>query len=118
MQQRTRTFALSLAILILAGAIAPSTAHAWPLSKLFHLHPGTENSQKASVSVQFYNAGRMFQDVLVAGQIYTVKPHEYLMIQAEPGTPVIAASSTLGYHRGDLMFSITPQMNKKTIAFD
>jgi hypothetical protein len=117
MEQRSRTLALSLAILIAAGAIAPARAYAWPLGKLFHLHPAADKAQKALVNVQFYNAGRMFQDVLVDGRIYTVKPHYYMTIQAQPGTAVFAASSTLGYRRGDVMFTISPEMNNKTIAF-
>jgi hypothetical protein len=117
MQQRNRAFALSLAILIGAGAMAPAKANAWPLGKLFHLHPAADKTQKALVNVQFYNAGRMFQDVLIEGRTYTVKPSDYLRIQAQPGTAVFAASSTLDYRRGDLMFAISPKMNNKTIPF-
>jgi len=117
MEQKSHTTARVLAVLILPGAMAPASAHAWPIGKLFHLHPSADQNRDAAINVQFYNAGRMFQDVLVEGKIYTVKPHEYLRVTAPSGTPVFAASSTLGYRRGDLMFAINPKMNDKTIAF-
>lgn len=114
MQHKTHAIPRVLALLILFGALAP-VANAWPLGRFFHLHPSAEHKQ--TINVTFYNAGRSFQDVLVEGRTYTVKPHEYLTIEAQPGTGVFAASATLDYRRGDLMFALTPQMNNKTIPF-
>jgi len=114
----TRTFASSLAILAIAAAVAPVNANAWPLGKVFHIHPATERIQDARITVELINKGIISQDVKVDGRIYTVMPHEGLTIKAPAGTPVYAASMGLGHRSGDLLVAVTPETKGRIIYFN
>jgi hypothetical protein len=115
MLQTTRTFALSLAVLLLLGALAPAPAHAWPFGNALHLHPLTAQGKDARITVYLFNKSYRFQEVNVAGHVYTVMPHDSLAIKAPAGTNVFAATETVYHHKGDLLVSFTPDRNNRTI---
>jgi hypothetical protein len=118
MLQKTRTFTSSLALLFLLGAIAPASANAWPLGKVFHLHPRAPKGQDARITVHLYNKSDSFQEVSVAGRVYTVLPHYGLAIHAPAGTDVFAGTTTFYHRKGDLLFSVTPDRNASTVTID
>jgi len=116
MFQSPRTIASSLAVLLVAGAMAPVAANAWPLGRLLHLHPTVSNSQDTRISVQVFNKGVGLQDLKVDGHIYTVLSHESLTIKAPAGTTVFAASPGYRHRKGDLLFAVTPEMKDAKIS--
>jgi hypothetical protein len=116
MLQINRTFAGSLAVLLIAGAMAPATANAWTLGRLLHLHPSAAKSQDTRISVQVFNKGVGLQDLKVDGHIYTVLSHEALTIKAPAGTAVFAASPGYRHRKGDLLFAVTPEMKDAKIS--
>src|SRR5450755_4570124 len=97
----TRTFANSLALLVVAAAMAPATANAWPIGKIFHLHSATSQSQDTRITVGVGNHSAMFRDVRVGGRVYTVLPNHGLTIKAPVGTQVYAVSNSLSHRAGD-----------------
>jgi len=117
MLRMTRVFGSSLAVLILAGAIAPA-ASASPIGRLFHLHPRAAQTRDTRISLQVYNKGFIFQDVKVAGKIYTVLPHQWLGIKAPAGTEVYTESTSFEHRKGDLLFAVTPEMKGATISIN
>jgi hypothetical protein len=115
MLQKTRTFALSLAVFFLLGALAPTPANAWPFGNALHLHP---RAQDARITVYLCNKAERFQEVNVAGQVYTLMPHYTLSIKAPVGTGVFAGTSTINHHKGDLLFSVTPNLKEATVSIN
>jgi hypothetical protein len=107
----------ALALLVFAAMIAP-TANASPLDVMFHLHPRSTQAQDTRVDLEIYNKGYVFQDVKVAGKVYTVLPHSALKIKAPAGTEVYSESTGFGHHKGDLLFAVTPGMKGATISID
>jgi hypothetical protein len=118
MLQTTRTFASSLVVLLLLAALAPAPAYAWPFGNAVHLHPRAAQAQDGRITVYLFNKSDRFRDVNVAGRVYTVMPHNYLTIKAPVGTNVLAGTATICVHKGDLLFSITPDRNNRTVAID
>lgn len=116
MSQRTRTFALSLASLVVL--VAPTAANAWPFGKALHLHPRTANEKDARVTIHLFNKGDHFQEVSVAGRIYTVMQHEGLDITAPAGTDILAGTANVYHRKGDVLFSITPALKECTVSFE
>ena len=114
----TRTFASSLAVLLIAGVMAPAAANAWPMGKRTPPDPGAARSQGARISVQVYNKGQISQDIKVEGQVYTVQPHQSLTIKAPAGTVVYADSTGNGYSKGDVLFTFMPTMKGATVKFN
>jgi hypothetical protein len=115
--QKIRPVATSLALLLLLAVAAPAPAYAWPFGKTVHLHPGT-GEQAAQVTIQLFNKGTVAQDVKVADQVYTVKPHASVTIKAAAGTEITAASSSEKLHEGDLLYTLTPKQNGNTVSFN
>jgi hypothetical protein len=95
--------------------MTPAVANAWPLGRLFHLHPGASQSADSRVSLRIYNKGESFQDVRIDGQVYTVMTHQSLEIKAPVGTTVYAASTGFGHRKGDLLLAVAPEMTGKAI---
>jgi hypothetical protein len=118
MLRMTRVLASSLAVLLVAGAMAPANANAWPLGKGAHLHPAADQGKAAQIALLVFNRGQADQDVKVDGQVYTVKPHASVSIKVLVGTPVYAGSAGAGYHAGDVLFSVTPEMKGSTVSFN
>lgn len=113
---KNRVLASSLAVLLVAGAMAPATANAWPLGKGTHLHPAT--GKDAQIAFLVHNRGKAAQDVKVEGQIYTIQPNASVTIKAPTGTQVFAATPGTGYQSGDVLFSVSPQLKGATVSFN
>ncbi len=116
MRKKTRFFDLFFVAIMLAAASASTPANAWPLGRLFHLHPHEVEAQDTRVFIHLYNGGTLFRDVKVGDHVYTMMPQEYLSIKAPAGTGVYAESSGFGHRRGDLLFAITPAMNFHVVS--
>jgi hypothetical protein len=99
----------SLAVLALSASAAVS-----PLSKLVHLHPHSAQMD-TRVSVTLHNDAPVFQDVKIDGHSYTVWAHQGLIVKAPAGTVVYADSSTGAHHRGDVLVTLTAQVNQQSI---
>ncbi len=112
-----RMFASSLAAFLLAGALAPSAANAWPLGRVFHLHPSSVQDE-SRISLRLYNKGQLFQDVQVEGHIYTVMPKQYLAIKAPAGTEIYMASTGMGHRKGDFLLAVSPELKGQTISIN
>jgi len=118
MVQRNGILTGSLTAFILAGAMAPATANAWPLGRLFHLHPTANTAADARITFQLVNKGGLVQQVKVAGHVYTLMPHGALAITAPEGTEVFAISPGFGHRKGDLLFAVTPAMKGDAVSID
>ena len=108
----------SLAAFILAGAMSPTTANAWPLGRLFHLHPTANAAADNRITFQLVNKGGLVQHVKVAGRVYTLMPHGALAITAPEGTEVFAMSQGFGHRKGDLLFTVTPALKSDAVSID
>lgn len=106
MLQIIRTLARSFAVLILAATIAPTTTHA----SLF------ARSAEKNVTFQISNKGAEPLQVKVAGQLYTVAPHDELKMSLPVGADVYAASDGPKVHSGDKLFSVTKDLKDKTVS--
>lgn len=105
MLRRTRTLTRSLAAVTLGAVLAPAAANASILNHLPHLR--FHQTQDSRVTVMVLNRAIWLRDVLVAGNMYTVRPDRALSITAPVGTPVYAGSKA-GMHRaGDLLFTVS-----------
>jgi len=118
MAQNSRTLARSLAILLLAGAVAPASANAWPLGKLFHMHPHSAQPEDTRIAFHLTNQDGFIQQVKVEGRIYTIVPHGALTIKAAEGTAIYAVTSGIKHHAGDLLVAVGSQMRDATISIE
>jgi murein DD-endopeptidase MepM/ murein hydrolase activator NlpD len=116
MALRSRILARSLAALVLAAAVSPAPAHAWPFGKLFHMHPGAAQPEDARISFYLANRDEFVQQVKVDGHVYTISPHTALAIKAPEGTEVYAATSGLKHRVGDVLIAVTPHLRDTTIS--
>jgi hypothetical protein len=113
-----RVIGSSLALLLLAGAMAPVTANAWPLGKQVHLHPQADQAHAANIAVEFYNKGKVAQDVKVGETVYTVPPLKALTIKAPAGTAVIADTASEGHQKGDVLFTFASALKGARVSFE
>ena len=118
MFHKTLLFANSIAILVLAGALAPTTASAGPVGNLMHPYFASKAPKDATVEITLHNKGKISQDIKVNDKLYTVKPDAFLTIKAPAGTPVYAATAGDGYKQGDVLVSITPELKGGTVGFN
>jgi hypothetical protein len=112
-----RVLASSLAVVLIAGAVAPLTAHAWPLGKA-HLHPGSDDASTASIAVQFHNKGTSAQSVKVNGTVYSIPAAQSITIKAAPGTQVFADTAGQGYSKGDVLYVVRGDLKGATVSFN
>ena len=100
----------SLAILALSASSAlgsiPNPVHV-------HHHAAVAD---ARINITLLNESRSFQDVNIAGHMYTILPGQKLLVKAPIGTVVVAASSTGGLHQGDVVTSLTPDLQNQSIV--
>jgi hypothetical protein len=118
MLRYTRSFAGSLAVLLVAGVLAPVTANAWSLGKKTKTDASSAQSAGTGISVQVYNRGQTPQGIKVDGQLYTVQPHQTITLKAAPGTDVYANTAGNGYQEGELLFRLQSAMNGATVKFN
>jgi hypothetical protein len=118
MQHSARSFASSLALLLLLGAAAPAHSASWPLGHMLPLHPGANAQNDPRVTVQIYNRGGLVQQVRVAGRIYTLMPYNRLTLKAPQGTEAVALSKGFKHRKGDVLFAFTNDRNNDTVTLD
>jgi hypothetical protein len=116
MSQNSRILARSLAALLLAGAIAPAPANAWPLGRLLHMHPHAAQPEDTRIFFHLANRDGFVQQIRVDGRIYTIVPHGSLDIKAANGTEVYALSSGIKHHAGDLVATANPNLQDRTVS--
>ena len=114
---KTRTVLVStIASFAIFASTAVASSNAQPLSHLFHLHPKVSALQDDRISVRLYNDRGNFKEVMVNGQSYTVLSHQVLHITAPVGTPVYVGANVPLHHRGDVLFTVAPEMQNQQIA--
>jgi hypothetical protein len=109
MEPRNGILANSLAIVLLAGSMAPATDNAWPLGRSLQSPPITQSSA-APITFRLVNKGSGVRQVKVAGRVYTLMPHDALSITVPEGTEVFAVGKGFGHRDGDLLFAVTPSL--------
>jgi hypothetical protein len=107
----TQIFIDSFAALLVAGLMVPASANAWPVGKPLHLHP-----EDSRIVVRLCNEGELLQDVKVDGKTYTALRHESLVVKARAGTLIYAESTGFAHRKGDLLVTVTPEMQGATIS--
>ena len=118
MSQNFRSLARSFAVLLLTGATASAPANAWPLGKLFHLHPGAAQPEDNRITFHLTNQDGFIQQVRVDGRVYTLVPHGSLAIKAVSGTEIHAVTAGIKHHAGDLLVAVTPKTQDQTISIE
>jgi hypothetical protein len=91
--------------------MAPVPANAWPLGKPLHLHP-----EDSRIVLKLCNGGEILQDVKVDGRIYTVLPHEAIVVKAPEGTLIYADSRGFAHRKGDLLLTVSAEMRGAKIS--
>jgi hypothetical protein len=115
MLKSTRTFASSLAVLLLLGAFAPAPAHAWPFGNALHLHPAA-NGKDTLITFNILNKSDRSQEINVGDHLYTVMPNDSLTLKAPAGTKAFAETESVYHHKGDLLFSVIPEWKNVTVS--
>ena len=104
-------FMPSLAAFVLAANVfAPATTVSPAAAAAMHKQPDSR------VTIKLVNNSNSFRDVQIAGHTYDIPAHQLLDVKAPAGTAIYAASRTPAFKRGDLMVSLTPEMNSTTVA--
>jgi hypothetical protein len=94
----------SVAVLALAASAAIPPFHH------IHLHPQPQTDER--VELTLINHSPRFNDVKVGGHSYEITPDHSLTIKAPVGT-VVYQDSTSAYHRrGEVLVSLTPELNR------
>ena len=99
----------SLAVIALSASAAVS-----PLSKLVHVHPHAAQMD-SRISVTLHNQSNFFQDVLIGGRQYEVKPGRGLVVKAPAGTQVIADGPSAIHKRGEVVAEMSQAVDQTTI---
>jgi hypothetical protein len=118
MSQNSRILARSLAALLLAGAIAPAPANAWPLGKVFHMHPHAAQPADTRISFHLTNQDGFVQQVKVEGRTYLIPPHGSLDVKAASGTEIYVLSAGIKHHAGDLVATVNPNLQDRTVSIE
>ena len=118
MEPRNGILANSLAVVLLAGSMAPATDNAWPLGRSLHVDSTAARSVDATITFRIVHKGSGVRQVKVAGRVYTLMPHGALSITAPAGTEVFAARKSLGHRAGDLLFTVTPSLKDNALSID
>ncbi len=118
MQSKARFFAITSVLFLLTAVFAPASANAWPLAKLLHLHPGTEQDKDARITIQLYNKTDFPAEVKIADRVHIIDPHCGLLVKAPEGTEVFSARTTFHHRDGDLLFQVTEKLNGSTVSID
>jgi hypothetical protein len=118
MEPRNGILANSLAVVLLAGSMAPATDNAWPLGRSLFVAPTAARSVDANITVRIVHKGGGVRQVKAAGRVYTVMPHGALSITVPEGTEVFAVSGGFGHHAGDLLFAVKPSLKGDAVSID
>ena len=117
MEPRNGILANSLAVVLLAGSMAPATDNAWPLGRSLQLPPITRSSGEP-ITFRLVNKGSGVRQVKVAGRVYILMPHEALPITVPKGSEVFAVGNGFGHRDGDLLFAVTPSLKGAARSID
>ena len=118
MEPRNGILANSLAVVLLAGSMAPATDNAWPLGRSLHVDSTAARSVDATITFRIVHKGSGVRQVKVAGRVYTLMPHGAVSISVPQGTEVFAVSGGFGHHAGDLLFAVKPSLNGDAVSID
>jgi hypothetical protein len=118
MLHKIRFFVSPIAILILAGTIAPAAVAAGPVGNLAHPYFAAKSTKEATVQIKLHNKGAISQDVKVNDKVYTIKPNASITIKAPAGTQVYAATAGASHKSGDVLFAIGSQLDGETVSFN
>ena len=110
--QRNRLQSVTLAI---ALSLFTTSAHAWPLGRLLHLHPDVASDKDGRVSFVLYNKSDTTQAFDLAGRKYTLRPNSGLTVTASEGTRVIAETVSPSHSKGDVLFAVQPTLRNDTV---
>jgi hypothetical protein len=113
MQRITR----SLAIIILAGAVAPVAVNAAPFGKMLLTHPATSNTKDGRVSFTLINKSNVARDVTVDGHTYTLVPNKEITVSALPGSAVTDGASN-GATPGKVLFMVNRTHKGATVSLN
>ena len=102
------TFAIALSLLT-------TSAHAWPLGRMFHLHPDAASAKDARVYFGLYNKSGIIQDVTIGDQKYSLMPNSGMTVTAPTGTEVISQTIGPGRKKGDLLLTVQPTLRNDTV---
>lgn len=115
---RTQIVATRISALVIAiGATASTSAYALPHFGV-HRHPTANSETDGRVTLNLTNHGSLFRDVKVNGHVYTLLPHQSLVIKAPVGTPIYTESTGAMHRKGDLLFAVTPEMQHSTVSIN
>jgi hypothetical protein len=112
MQRRNLQFAM----FVIALSLFATSAHAWPLGRLLHLHPAATSAKDTRISFALFNKSGIIQDVDVAGHRYTLMPNSGLTITAPEGTQVVAETVSRGHNKGDVLFAVQRSLPSYTVV--
>jgi hypothetical protein len=107
---------LQSAMFVIALSLFATSAHAWPLGRLFHLHPTATSAKDTRISFDLFNKTGIIQDVDVAGRKYTLMPNSGLTITAPEGTQVVAETVSRGHNKGDVLFAVQSSLQSDTVV--
>ena len=110
-----RNSLLSVTFAVALSLVAPA-AHAWPLGRMFHLHPANISTKDSRISFQLYNKSGIIQDLDIAGRKYTLMPNSGLTVTAPAGVEVVAETVGLGHNKGDVLFAVQPSLKSDTVV--
>jgi len=113
-----RTITRALAVLLVAGVMAPAAANAWSFGKKTKTDASTVQGQGTNIVVQIYNRGTISQDLKMGEQVYTVQPHQTITLKGASGTDVYADTAGNGYQKGERLFQFAPAMNGATVKLN
>jgi hypothetical protein len=117
MEPRNGILANSLAVVLLAGSMAPATDNAWPLGRSLQSPPIARTSD-APITFRLVNKAGGVRQVKAGGRVYTLMPHDALSITVPEGTEVFAVGKRFGHRDGDLLFAVTPSLKGAARSID
>ena len=100
---------------VVALSLFTASAYAWPLGRLFHLHPDAASAKDDRVYFGLYNKSGIVQDVTIGDQKYSLKPNSGITVTAPTGTEVISQTIGLGHKKGDLLLTVQPTLRNDTV---
>lgn len=108
---------ISKSVLGLTLVAAATGGHALSIASMLHLHQHLATASNTKANLTLVNPNFEFRDVQVNNKVYTIRPHENLVISAPVGTPVFAASGMFRNHaKGALLAQV--ESGERTLAVD
>jgi hypothetical protein len=86
-----------------------------PFGNTVHMHPLAKDGR---VELTVVNHANQFRDVKVEGRSYEIPFGHSITIKAPVGTVVYRNSYAPSHKRGEVLVSLTPELNKTTMNID